>query len=214
MTKYCYEVTGDYKDDLKMEKDDVVIHDGNLLGLITYTNGRLELNLNYGINVFCPCELKKIDDMVITVPHKDYLNNNDYFFMPLIFEPAEYEQFIEITYIDRPLLDNIQQMNKEDISNLVMMRFKIEFGILETLSTKEIIENIVACSQEDDKVSELIQRMLNNEISGIKKIEERDKKCITLFIDFQDILYEWNTVFKFKGDYYFKLVDDYAIKIK
>lgn len=214
MTKYCYDVTGDYKDDLKMEKDDIVIHDGNLLGLITYTNGRLELNLNYGKNVFCPCELKKIDDMVITVPHKDYLNNNDYFFIPLIFEPAEYEQFIEITYIDRPLLDNIQQMNKEDISNLVMMRFKIEFSILETLSTKEIIENIVACSQEDDKVSELIQRMLNNEISGIKKIEERDKKYITLFIDFQDVLYEWNTVFKFKGDYYFKLVDDYAIKIK
>lgn len=59
MTKYYYEVTGDYKDDLKMEKDDVVIHDGNLLGFITYTNGRLELNLNYGKNVFCPCELKK-----------------------------------------------------------------------------------------------------------------------------------------------------------
>lgn len=214
MTKYCYDVTGDYKDDLKMEKDDIVIHDGNLLGLITYTNGRLELNLNYGKNVFCPCELKKIDDMVITVPHKDYLNNNDYFFMPLIFEPAEYEQFIEITYIDRPLLDNIQQMNKEDISNLVMMRFKIEFSILVTLSTKEIIKNIVACSQEDDKVSELIQRMLNNEISGIKKIEERDKKYITLYIDFQDILYEWNTIFKFKEDYYFKLVDDYAMKIK
>lgn len=214
MTKYCYEVTGDYKDDLKMEKDDVVIHDGNLLGLITYTNGRLELNLNYGKNVFYPCELKKIDDMVITVPHKDYLNNNDYFFMPLIFEPAEYEQFIEITYIDRPLLDNIQQMNEEDISNLVMMRFKIEFGILETLSTKEIIENIVACSQEDDKVSELIQRMLNNEISGIKKIDERDKKYITLYIDFSEKLYEWKTIFKFKGDYYFKLVDDYAMKIK
>lgn len=152
--------------------------------------------------------------MVITVPHKDYLNNNDYFFMPLIFDPAEYEQLIEITYIDRPLLDNIQQMNKEDISNLVMMRFKIEFSILETLSTKEIIKNIVACSQDDDKVSELIQRMLNNEISRIKKIDERDKKYITLYIDFQDILYEWNTIFKFKEDYYFKLVDDYAIKIK
>lgn len=214
MTKYCYDVTGDYKDDLKMEKDDIVIHDGNLLGLITYTNGRLELNLNYGKNVFCPCELKKLDDMVITVPHKDYLNNNDYFFMPLIFEPAEYEQFIEITFIDRPLLDNIQQMNKEDISNFIMMRFRIEFGILETLSTEEIVENIVACSQEDDKVSELIQRMLNNEISGIKKIDERDKKYITLYIDFSEKLYEWNTIFKFKGDYYFKLVDDYAIKIK
>lgn len=214
MTKYCYDVTGDYKDDLKMEKDDIVIHDGNLLGLITYTNGRLELNLNYGKNVFCPCELKKLDDMVITVPHKDYLNNNDYFFMPLIFEPAEYEQFIEITYIDRPLLDNIQQMNKEDISNFIMMRFRIEFGILETLSTEEIVENIVACSQEDDKARELIQRMLNNKVSGIKKIDERDKKYITLYIDFSEKLYEWNTIFKFKGDYYFKLVDDYAIKIK
>ena len=152
MSKYSYEITGDYKDSLKMKKDDDVIHDGNLIGLISYTNGRLEFNLNYGEGTYCPCEIKKIDDLIITIPIKEYLYKPDYQYMPLVFELEEYKQLIEISYIDRELLENIHQADKQDIHHLLMMRFKSEFGIIEMLSFEDIIDNIIACSEENDKV--------------------------------------------------------------
>lgn len=213
MSKYFYEITGDYKDNLKMKKEDVIIHDGNLIGLISYTNKRLELNLNYGKGTYCPCEIKKIDNIIITVPIKEYLYKSDYLYIPLLFEIEEYEQLIEISYIDRGLLDNIHQVNKQDIYNLLMMCFKSKFGILELLSFKDIVDSIIACSEKDDKVTKLIHSSLNNEIIKIKKLDENICKSITLYIDFSDKLYEWSPVIKVNENYYFNLVDKYAVKI-
>lgn len=213
MSKYFYEITGDYKDNLKMKKEDVIIHDGNLIGLISNTNERLELNLNYGKGTYYPCEIKKIDDIIITVPIKEYLYKSDYLYIPLVFETEEYKQLIEISYIDRELLDNIHQVNKQDIYNLLMMCFKSEFGILELLNFKDIVDNIVACSEEDSKVMERIHSSLNNEAVKIKKIGKNNFKNITLYIDFSDKLYEWSPVIKVDENYYFNLVDKYAIGI-
>lgn len=214
MTKYYYEVTGIYKDNLKMKKDDILLHDGNLVGLILFINGRLELNLNYGKKTYFPCELKKLGDMIITVPHTCYLNNDDYVYIPLVFDTEDYERFVEITYIDKALLDKIQKINKEDISNLLVMRFKKEFSILKIISFKEIIDNIVAYSEEDDSVSKYIKYLINKEMFNIKKINENDMKYITLYIDFSGQLYEWNTIFKYDGKFYIKLIDNYAIDME
>lgn len=213
MSKYFYEITGDYKDHLKMKKEGSVIHEGNLIGLISYTNERLELNLNYGKGTCKPCEIKKISNLIITVPIKEYLCKADYQYKPLVFELEEYEQLTEISYIDRELLNNIHQVNKQDILNLLMMCFKLEFGILEVLDFKDIFNNIVASSENDDKVTDCIYSSLRNEIVNIQKLDEVNSVNITLYIDFMDKLFEWNNVIKNIETYYFILIDDYVISI-
>lgn len=214
MSKYWYEITGDYKDNLKIKKRDIVIHDGNLIGLLSYTNDNLELKLNYGTVIYHPCELKRIDNIIMTVPIKEYLYKSDYLYIPLVFETEEYEQFIDISYIDRELLDNIHQVNKQDIYNLLMMRFKSECCILESLSFKDIVDNIVACSEETDKVIAHIHSSLNNEIVNIRTLDKNDLKNITLYVDFSDKLYEWSPISKVDENYYFHLIDKYVIGIK
>lgn len=213
MSKYFYEIKGEYKDNLKMKKEDTVIHDGNLIGLISYTNERLELNLNYGKASCNPCEIKKINNLIITVPIKENLYKSDYKYKPLVFELEEYEKLTEISYIDRELLNYIRQVNKQDIYNLLTMRFKLEFGVLEGLNFKDIIDNIVASSENDDKLTDCIHSSLSNEIVNIQKLDEDNSVNITLYIDFLDKLYEWNNVIKNIENYYFNLIDNYAISI-
>lgn len=147
------------------------------------------------------------------MPIKEYLYKPDYLYVPLVFETEEYEQFIEISYIDKKFLNNIHQVDKQDVYNLLMMRFKSEFCIIEPLSFKDIVDNIVACSEEDDKVTECIHSSLNNETVNIRRLDETNIKIITLYIDFTDKLYEWNTIVRLDESYYFSIVDKYVIEI-
>lgn len=213
MSKYFYEITGDYKDNLKMKKEDVVIHDGNLIGLISYTNSRLELNLNYGKGTCYPCEIKKLDNLIIALPIEEYLYKSDYKYIPLIFEPNEYKELIEISYIDRELLDNIKQVSKQDIYNVLLIRFKLEFGIAEVQSFQDVIDNIIGCSEENDKVTTCIQNPLSNQIFNIKRVDKNNLINITLYIDFADMLYEWSPIIKVDEKYYFDLIDKYVLEI-
>ena len=213
MNEYSYEVTGDYKDNLRMEKGNVVIHDGNLIGLISYTNERLQLNLNYGKKINYPCEIKKIDNIIITVPIKEYLYKSDYIYIPLVFEQQEYKEFIEISYIDRTLLNNVQQMNKQDIYNLLVMKFKSEFMVLEALSFKDIVNSIIACSEGSDYLIESVKNSLSNETVNIQKMNKDNLNHSILYIDLLDNLYEWNCIIKVDNEFYFKLIDNYAIEI-
>lgn len=104
MNEFSYEVKGDYKDNLKMVKGNDVIHDGSLIGLISFINDRLQINLNYGTKAIYPIEIKKIDTIIMTVPIEEYLYKNDYIYIPLVFEQQQYKDFIEISYVDRTLL--------------------------------------------------------------------------------------------------------------
>ena len=92
MGKYYYEVSGEYDLDLLMKKDDKIVHNGSALGIVSYWNNRVETNLNYGKKYRFLSEFKVMDDLIILVPMKDYLYSSDYQYMPLVFEPEEFQQ--------------------------------------------------------------------------------------------------------------------------
>lgn len=213
MKKYIYEVTGEYKDWLKMKKGDIVVHNGSLIELISYSNNRLELKLNYGKDVYYPCEIKKTGDIMITIPMEEFCLKDDYLYIPLIFNQEEYEELIQICYIDRKLLNNVQYVNKKDVYNLLSIQFKLEFGLSETLNFKYIFNNIIAFSEYDEEIAQCIRAIKSKECINIQRLDKNNSKTITLFVDFSGNLYEWNSVIKAGDKFYFKLVDDYALEL-
>lgn len=213
MSKYIYEVTGDYKDCLKMKKGNIIIHDGSLIGLISYSHNRLELRLNYGKKFCSLCEMKKKDNYVIVLPITEYMEEDSYSYIPLIFNQEEYEELIEISYIDKELLSNMQEVNKQDIYNMIIMEFKLEFGLSDILYFKDILENIIAFSEDDIKLEKCINNIKINDRVKIQKLNKDDLKHITLYIDFSNNLFEWSCIIKSDNKFYFKLTDEYALEI-
>ena len=192
----------------------MIIHDGNLIGLISYRNQRVEFNVNYGKANCYPCELKKIDDLFITVPVKEYLSDSQYQYRPLVFEEEAYNQLIDICYIDRALLENINQVSKQDIRNILVMHFKLESGMGEILEDKDIINNIIIDSTgKDNEVIGCIVNWLGCKSVNIKKVNESNLSDVTLYVDYFGKLYEWDSIVKCFGRYYFNLVDEYVIEI-
>lgn len=213
MNKYIYKVTGDYKDWLEMKKNDTIFHNGSLIGFISYVNDRLELKLNYGTDLYYHSELKKVDDIIITVPMKEYLLKDDYMYIPLVFDEEEYEELVEISYVDRELLKNIQQVNKQDLCNILLNNFKYRFDIEGYLEVNDIINSIITFSEDEVELAERINNMISNENINLQRIGEEDSKNITIFIDFLGNLYEWNSIVKIGDKFYLKIVDDYMMEV-
>ncbi len=210
MNKYQYKVTGDYRDWLEMKKGNTVIHNGSLIGLIAFGNNKLEIRLNYGLDRYYLYELKFLEDFIITVPVKDFYDNN-YIYVPLVFNNDEYKELIEICYIDKNLLKNVKKVNKGDIFIILLNLFKTVFGIKEYLDFSDITNNIICFSQNDEE----IKRCLNNfyKRQEVNMRLDKNGKTITTFVEINGCLYEWNAVVKIDDNYYFKFVDDYLISI-
>lgn len=210
MNKYQYKVTGDYRDWLEMKKGNTVIHNGSLIGLIAFGNNKLEIRLNYGLDRYYLYELKFLEDFIITVPVKDFYDNN-YIYVPLVFNNDEYKELIEICYIDKNLLKNVKKVNKGDIFIILLNLFKTVFGIKEYLDFSDITNNIICFSQNDEE----IKRCLNNfyKRQEVNMRLDKNGKTITTFVEINECLYEWNAVVKIDDNYYFKFVDDYLISI-
>lgn len=213
MNRYIYEITGLYKDSLKMKNGDIIFHQGNLIDLMSYSHERLELKLNYGTEVCHPCEIKKINEIIITIPIKEYLFKRDYLYIPLAFEQKEYEKFVGITYIDQDLSNNIRQVNKQDIYNLLTMNFKRNFTLLESMFFKDIISNIVSFSDYDDEIMSCINTMVKSKDVNIRKLNKNDLTEVIVFVDYLNNLYEWKSVFKYNNKFYFKLINEYMFEI-
>lgn len=210
MNKYQYKVTGDYRDWLEMKKGNTVIHNGSLIGLIAFGNNKLEIRLNYGLDRYYLYELKFLEDFIITVPVKDFYDNN-YIYVPLVFNNDEYKELIEICYIDKNLLKNVKKVNKGDVFIILLNLFKTVFGIKEYLDFSDITNNIICFSQNDEE----IKRCLNNfyKRQEVNMRLDKNGKTITTFVEINECLYEWNAVVKIDDNYYFKFVDDYLISI-
>jgi len=213
MDKYIYNVAGDYKDWLEMKKGDVIFHDGSLIGLISCINDTLELKLNYGTESYYLSEIKKTGDVIITVPTEAGLLKDDYKYIPLVFDNEEYEELVEISYIDRELLKKIQQVNQQDIYNILLNDFKCKFNISECLEFSDIINNIIAFSEEEDALAEYISNMTSSGNVNLQRAVEKDSKNITVFVDVSGNLCEWNIVLKIDDKFYFKIVDDYVMEM-
>lgn len=212
MGKYYFKVSGEYNIDVKMKKDDIILHDGSVLTLISITNTSAELNLNYGKRHQHPYELKKIEHLIISVPMKDYLYRLDYQYIPLIFESEEFLQLMKISYIDKCMFHYIPQISMTDIFNLFAVRFRLEHNIIEMLSFKNIIDSIIASSEGSNHVITYLQSFLHSQKIHLRKLNGNLTE-IALFIDISDKIYEWNTVYKVGKTYYLEIADKYAIEI-
>ncbi|MDD2959673.1 MAG: hypothetical protein PHR92_14350 [Lachnospiraceae bacterium] len=213
MDKYIYSVTGDYKDWLEMKRGDAVFHDGSLIGLISCINGKLELKLNYGTDSYYSSVIKKTDDVIITVPTESGLLESDYKYKPLVFDNDEYEELVEISYIDRELLKKVQQVNQQDIYNILLSDFKHKFNISEYLDFSDIISNIITFSEEEDELAVCISNITSNNNINLQRLVEKDSKSITVYVDISGNLCEWEAVLKIDDKFYFKIVDDYVMEM-
>jgi len=216
MKKYTYKVTGEYyKTWLEMKKENTMVHNGSLIGLISYNRDRLELNLNYGTYNYYSSEIKKASDMVITTPlEADNLNEN-YLYTPLILTGVEYDELIEISYIDRDLLKNIKEVTMNDIKNILSNNFKTEFNVTTpNLEFKEITDNVIAFSKHDEKVKNAFNLMNCDEGEALLlQMKDGTGEKVTMYIDMDDNLYEWTPIIYSENKVYLRLVDDYAVQL-
>ena len=213
MKKYTYKVTGEYKDWLEMKKENIILHEGSLIGLISYVHDRLELRLNYGTNKYYISEIKKIGDIIITTPLEVDDLNEDYLYVPLILTSEEYGELIEISYIDRDLLENIQKATMNDIKNILSNNFKKEFGVTgSNLEFEELVDNVIAFSEHDEEITNAIQQMSNDE-AVILQMSKETLERVTMYIDILSSMYEWDSIICSGNKFYFQIADDYVVKI-
>jgi len=213
MKKYTYKVTGEYKDWLEIKKENIILHEGSLIGLISYVRGRLELRLNYGTDKYYISEIKKTGDIIITTPLEIDDLNEDYLYVPLILTSEEYGELIEISYIDRELLDNIQKATMNDIKNILLNNFRKEFGVTgSNLEFKELLDNAITFSEYDEEITNAIQQMSNDE-AVILQMPNDTLERVTMHIDILSSMYEWNSIICSGNKFYFQIVDDYVVRI-
>ena len=213
MKKYTYKVTGEYKDWLEMKKENVVLHEGSLIGLISHVHDRLELRLNYGTDKYYISEIKKIGDIIITTPLEVEDLNEDYLYLPLILTSEEYDEIIEISYIDRNLLENIQKATMDDIKRILLHNFKNELKVnIEVENFDELLDNVIAFSEHDEEIEGALERIDEHEIV-ISRLQEDALTNIIMYIDIENNVYEWDEVLYGEKNFYVKIVDDYVLHI-
>jgi len=213
MKKYIYKVTGEYKDWLEMKKENIILHDGSLIGLISYVHDRLELRLNYGTNRYYISEIKKIGDIIITTPLEVEDLNEDYLYVPLILTSDEYSELIEISYIDRALLKNIKKATMNDIKNILSNNFKKEFSVTgSNLEFEELVDNVIGFSEHDEEIANAIQQMSNDE-AVILQIPKGMLERVTMYIYIVSSTYEWDSIICSGNKFYFQIADGYVVKI-
>jgi hypothetical protein len=212
MKKYTYKVTGEYKDWLEMKKENTVFHDGSLIGLISYVHDRLELRLNYGTDKYYDSEIKKAGDVIITVPLEECLNNQ-YMYIPLVLTSEEYEEIIEISYIDKELLKNIREATINDIKNIILCNFKSKFKIdMNIMNFDDLLDNVIAFSEYDEEVKGALEQ---NDEHGtiISVLQERELTNIAMYVDIENTVYEWDEILYDGNEFYIRITDNYVVQI-
>jgi len=212
MSKFTYEVKGEYNDWVELKKENVILHYGSVFSLITCINSKLVSRLNYGTDKYYTSEFKKIGDLIITVPvEEDFSEKSMY--TPLVLTIEEFETLVEVSFLDRELLKNIKEATADDIENVIMYNFKNEFNVgMKIMSFDEILENIIAFSNYDEEIKNSLEKRNGHEIL-ISKLQNDTWIDITVYIDIENSVYEWESIVFKEDEFYFRIIDDYIIKI-
>jgi len=213
MKKYTYNVTGEYKDWLEMKKENIVLHEGSLIGLISYVHDRLEIRLNYGTDKYYISEIKKVGNMIITTPLEVDDLNEGYMYIPLLLTNEEYEELVETSYIDRGLLQNIREATVNDIKNILLCNFKNKFKVdMEVMDYEELLDNVIAFSEHDEEVEGALERIDEYGIV-ISRLQDDALTSITMYIDIENNVYEWDEFLYDGNEFYVRITDDYVMHI-
>ena len=212
MEKYMFKVTGEYNDWVEVKKGNVVLHNGSVFGLVTYINDRVVSNLNYGKDKYNLSEIKKVGNVIITVPmEKD--SNDEYLYIPLVLNGEEFEKFVEISYIDRGLLQNIREATINDVKNILLCNFKNRFKVdMNVMNFDELLDNVIAFSEYDEEMRGTLEKIDEHEIV-ISRLQEDALTNITMYIDIENNVYEWDEILYDGNEFYIRVTDDYVVQI-
>ena len=214
MSKYFYNITGEYGDMIIIKRGEEVVHDGSLLGLVSYTNERLELGLNFGAGYHSYIfEIKKLEELIIVVPIPELLFSYSSLCYPIVFNIKEFNYFIEINYLDENLFKNIREINKEDMYNFMLLDFKHKFNIKQSIVYNDIVENIVFASSFESELNKCIIDMKGNKSINLINVEQNNEDIITLYISLFDKIYEWDEIKVINNQFYLRIYEDYKLDI-
>ena len=213
MKKITYKVTGEYGDLLEMKKGNVVLHEGSLIGLISCAHDRLELRLNYGTDKYHVSEIKKAGDKIIITPSETDKLIEGHLYFPLVLTNEEYEELVEVSYIDRYLLNNIQDATMVDIKKILSCIFKNEFNITaKNFCFEELLDNVVAFSKYGEKAMATLEQIANDKTT-VLQVQEGAMTRVTMYVAILSNIYEWDSIVYNEGKFFFRIVDDYVVLI-
>lgn len=211
MEQYRYAITGEYKDWCEIYKDETIIHDGSLLGLVSKIGNETFLNVNYGTKKRFHSVLKSSNNFKVAVPKEPDFLQSEYAYQFLIFDNEEFKEFIDNIYFDKKPLENSVEISKEDIINTWMLSYpnRKNYSSVSEMKT-DIINNILFFSEDAYDVSQLNSIIDTSEFS-INKIPVSYENII-IYVDSDEGVYEWSSLIKIDNIIYLKLGDNYFVK--
>ncbi|BDR59329.1 hypothetical protein [Xylocopilactobacillus apicola] len=208
MTKYHYSVSGEYKDWIKIYKNNTLVHNGSLLGLILNKNGKIVLRLNYGTNQYFETELKYSKDFIVVVPLVPEMLKDTYKYVPIIFSDDEFKTFLEVIYADVELFKNLPDLSKQDLLNMWLLSSSIQKNYLNLIEMEnDILNRILFLSNDKYDVGDI--KYIIKELKGsIYKIPENSEDVVS-YIDSADGICEWNGLIKIGEKIHLKIDEDH-----
>lgn len=106
------------------------------------------------------------------------------------------------------------RMSTSDIQESLAGKFQKEFCILKKISFSEIIDCILFCSEDSEKIMECLNNFKNKETIHIQTFDLSKLKRITLYVLIgNEKTYEWNDLIEVDGKYYFHIIDNFGVAI-
>lgn len=212
INKYTYNILGEYKDWCEIKKNDIILHNGSLIGLIKYSHEGLKLMLNYNTQKNYVLEIKKMNDFFLALPKDPECLIKDYLYVPLIYNEDEFSRLISISYIERSLVDNINVATREDLIKMWLFTNSRHSSYIDYIEMKiEVIDSFRAFSNYDDEIYKFLEKILSGDFEINIFTLERNFELITIYEEINNKFYEWKGIVKIKNKYYLKLDEEYIV---
>lgn len=91
------------------------------MGIVKKVNNEILLKVNYGTKQYFYSVLKSFNDLVVAVPQDSDVVQSEYKYQPILFDPQEFQTFVDNIYFDEKLLENLSKVSKEDIINMWLL---------------------------------------------------------------------------------------------
>ncbi|MBO0444338.1 hypothetical protein JZO79_12005 [Vagococcus fluvialis] len=211
MKQYKYVISGEYNDWFEFRKENILIHKGTLLGILKKTENDILLRVNYNTEKYFNSKIKYIDDLKVVVPKEPDLLQKDYKYQTIIFNTAEFKEFIDNIYFDEKLIKNLSKVNKKDLLNMWFFSIPNHKNYINLDEMKkDILSNILFFSDDNFDINQL-SNMINTSEFSINPIPD-NHESVSIYVDSdKEEMYEWNGLVKINNRIFLKLDDRYYL---
>ncbi|MCA5013051.1 MULTISPECIES: hypothetical protein [unclassified Enterococcus] len=210
MTQFRINILGEYNDWCEIYKDNILIHNGSLIGILSKVENKIFLRINYGTPDYFYSEIKYLGNNIISVPRQPNLLNSQYRYQPLIFNTQEFEAFIDTVYFDKELLKELSEVSKEDLINMWLLSNPNRGNYSDILELEQsTLKNILFFSDDCFDVSNL-KKVIDSSSTVISQICGNLEPVI-IYMDSDKGMYEWSGLVKIEDKILLRLDDYYFI---